>query len=109
MYYYFYYIFFSFQNNHYLIIITIAGCSFFFCCCFLFQQLLRKSWCNLRYVTQENLFFIASYLYVFFISIYFNLDHNDHGVIVPLRCLQILASILLMKCSEFLFLAFVPG
>ena len=32
-----------------------------------------------------------------------------HGVIVPLRCLQILASILLMKCSEFLFLAFVSG
>ena len=32
-----------------------------------------------------------------------------HGVIVPLRCLQILASILLMKCSEFLFIAFVSG
>ena len=32
-----------------------------------------------------------------------------HGVIVPLKCLQILASILLMKCSEFLLLSFVPG
>ena len=32
-----------------------------------------------------------------------------HGVIVPLKCLQILASILLMKCSEYLLLSFVPG
>ena len=67
---------FFFQNNHYLIIITIAGCGFFFVVVFLFQQLLRKNWCNLRYVTQQNLFFIVSYLYVFLISIYFNLDHN---------------------------------
>ena len=49
-----------FQNNHYLIIITIAGCGFFFVffLIFLFQHLLRKNWCNLIYVTQQNLFLL---------------------------------------------------
>ena len=53
---------FFFQNNHYIIIITIAGCVFFVFFIFLFQQLLRKNWCNLRYVAQEIMFFIVSYL-----------------------------------------------
>ena len=78
MYYYFYFIpsFFLKIIIIYLSLLLLGVVSFLCFFIFISTSIKKKNWCNLRYVTQQNLFFIVSYLYVFLISIYFNLDHN---------------------------------